>query len=81
MEPEDEKPRIEIKDWKYSEEIFTIPQLTKDWNNETIDKFVKTVSNTYIEYKFKIVAITKNLIKYNDGNVYEYSIIFKYKDK
>ena len=79
MEPKDEKLRIEIKDWKYSEEIFTI--LPKDWNNETIDKFVKTVSNTYIEYKFKIVAITKNLIKYNDGNVYEYSIIFKYKDK
>lgn len=79
MEPEDEKPRIEIKDWKYSEEIFTIPP--KYWNNETIDKFVKTVSNTYMEYKFKIVAITKNLIKYNDGNVYEYSIIFKYKDK
>lgn len=79
MEPEDEKLRSEIKDWKYSEEIFTI--LPKDWNNETIDKFVKTVSNTYMEYKFKIVAITKNLIKYNDGNIYEYSIIFKYKDK
>jgi len=76
---EDEKPRVEIKDWVFSEEIYSIE--CEHWNNESVDAMVKDIKASYVDFNFKIVTITKNRFEIDGRGIYEYSVIYKYKDK
>ena len=74
-----EKPRVEITDWVFSEEIYSIG--CDQQNNETVDAMVKDIKASYVDFNFKIITITKNRYEIAGNGIYEYSIIYKYKDK
>lgn len=76
---DDEKPREVLTDWVFSEEIYSIG--CDQWNNETVDAMVKDIKASYVDFNFKIITITKNRYEIAGNGIYEYSIIYKYKDK